>query len=352
MNLMTSKDAVVDTTKGTGDIKVGLVGAGWISGVHAEAWAQVSGAKLVAVADIAPGRAKAFADKYRLPSAYESLEELLAQPDIAAIDVCTPPADHIGTGLKVFEAGKHLSLQKPVTLTLEECDQLTAAAERAGRLFMPSYMFRYAPIPKRMHDLVAEGRIGRPLMAFHRMAIPAWRPSPWAWKPDISGGLIIEMLTHGFDFFIWSLGPVERVYAQATCSGKVEGFNDNVAIICSHAGGATSTIHGSWSAPDNFPSHRLEVIGTDGALHTEGGSFATAPMYRLVLTDGKTATAWDSMARGFVEKLQAFADAIRSGEQPQVTPADGRAALEVALAAERSIQTGTPIELPLNNQRN
>jgi predicted dehydrogenase len=352
MNVMTRKDALVDTADRADEIKVGLVGAGWISGVHAEAWAQVSGAKLVAVADIAPGRAKAFADKYRLPSAYESLEELLAQPDIVAIDVCTPPADHIGTGLKVLNAGKNLSLQKPVTLTLEECDQLTAAAERAGKLFMPSYMYRYAPIPRRMHELISEGRIGRPLMAFHRMAIPAWRPSPWAWKPEVSGGLIVEMLTHGFDFFIWSLGPVERVYAQATCSGKVEGFDDNVAIICSHKGGATSTIHGSWSAPDNFPSHRLEVIGTTGALHTEGGTFATAPMYRLVLTDGTTATAWDSVARGFVEKLQAFSDAIRTGSEPEVTPADGRAALEVALAAEKSIRTGSPIDVPLDAQGN
>jgi predicted dehydrogenase len=58
------------------------------------------------------------------------------------------------------------------------------------------------------------------------------------------------------------------------------------------------------------------------------------------------------MARGFVEKLQAFADAVRSGDQPEVTPADGRAALEVALAAETSIQTGTPIELPMKDQRN
>lgn len=330
-------------------INVGIVGGGWISGVHAEGWAQVEGAKLVAVADIAPERARSFADKYGLPLAYSSLDELLAQDDITAIDVCTPPADHIETGLKVLAAGKHLSMQKPVTLTLEDCDRLTAAAEKADRLFVPSYMFRYAPLTSRMRALVAQGHIGKPLLAFHRMAIPAWRASPWAWDEKISGGLPIETLTHGFDFFCWCLGPVTRVYAQGSSSGKVKDFVDNVSIICTHVDGAVSTVQGSWSIPDNFPSHRFEIIGSKGGLHTEGGSFTTGPMSRVVLTDGQTATVWESTARGFVEKLQAFTDAIRKGTPSEVTPQHGRAAIEIGIAAEQSLRAGRAIELPVND---
>lgn len=326
-------------------IKIGLVGAGWISGVHAEAWGQVKGAELVAVADIVPGRAKAFAEKYRLESAYESVDDMLSDPRIVAVDICTPPSDHLDTGLRVLKAGRHISMQKPVALTLADCDRLLEAADRAGRYFVPSYMYRYAPLQRMMHDQIAEGRIGTPVLAFHRMAIPAWRPSPWAWKPELGGGIVVEMLTHGFDFFLWCLGPVRRVYAQGTSSGHVEGFVDNVSIIITHESGVTTAIQGSWSAPDNFPSHRLEVVGTKGALHTEGGTFATAPMYRLVHTDGKVATAWDSMARGFVEKLQAFADAVRLEKAPEVTPHDGRAALALALAADESLSKGIPIDM-------
>jgi len=338
---------MTNRTSAPAEIKIGLVGAGWFGGVHADAWAAVKGARLVAVADLVPERARAFAEKYHLPHWYGSCEELLAQPELAAIDVCTPPADHFGTGLKVLEAGKHLSLQKPICLTLEDCDRLARASARAGKIVVPSYMYRYSPLHRRMHDLVAEGRIGRPLMAFYRMAVPAWRPSPWAWNVSVSGGMVVEMLTHGFDFFRWCFGPATRVYAQSTSSGTHAGFDDNAAIIVTHENGVTSTVHGSWTVPDNFPSMRFEIIGTMGALHTEGGSWATSPMYRLVLTDGTTATAWDSRARGFVEKLQAFADAVHAGAPPEVTVADGRAALEIALAAEQSIRLGRAVALPL-----
>lgn len=325
------------------DVAVGLVGAGWIAGVHAESWASVKGARLAAVVDIVPERAQAFAERYRLPAWYGSIEELLARPDITAVDVCTPPADHRETGLKVLAAGKHLSLQKPITLTLEDCDALTRAADEAGLILMPSHMYRYSPLTQRAKALIKEGRIGQPLLAFHRMAIPSWRPSGWVWDPTLSGGLVVEMLAHGFDLFLWWLGPVTRVYAQGTCSGKVPGVHDNVAIVLTHASGATSTIQGSWSAPDNFPTHRIEVIGSHGGLHTEGGTYGTLQMYRLVHTDGKVATAWESTARGFVEKLQAFADAVRTNTPPSVTPADARAALELALAANESIRTGQAV---------
>lgn len=332
------------------EIKVGLVGAGWISGVHAEAWASVKGARLVAVADMIPDRARGFAEKYRLDQWYGSLEELLARPDIDAVDVCTPPSDHVETGLKVFAAGKHLSMQKPLTLTLRDTDLLTEAAAKAGKVLLPSYMYRYGPLTVKAQQLIAEGRIGKPQLAFHRMAIPRWRPSPWAWEASVSGGMVVEMLTHGFDLLIWCLGPATRVYAQGSCSGHKPGFNDNVSIIINHASGVTSVVQGSWCAPDNFPSHRIEIIGDTGAVHTEGGTFGTAPMYRLVHTDGKVATAWESMARGFVEKLQAFTDAARTNTEPSVTAADARAALEVALAAEQSIRTGLPVALPLTEE--
>jgi UDP-N-acetyl-2-amino-2-deoxyglucuronate dehydrogenase len=329
------------------NINVGLVGAGWISGVHADSWASVQGAELVAVADLDAERAESFARKYRLPAWYSSVEDMLADPSIDAVDVCTPPIDHIDTGLKVLEAGRHLSIQKPIALTLEDCDRLGDAAARNSTVIMPSYMYRYSPLTLKAAEIIRDGGIGQPLLAFHRMAIPAWRPSPWAWNEEISGGLILEMLTHGFDMFLWWLGPAERVYAQAVSSGKTPGFNDNVSIIINHRGGAISTVQGSWIAPDNFPSHRVEVIGSEGGIHTEGGTFKTAPMYRLVHTNGEVAMAWDSMARGFTEKLQAFVDSINSGQAPDVTVADARAALEVAIAAERSIDSGLAVELPL-----
>lgn len=330
-----------------GDIKVGIVGAGWISGVHAESWASVENARLVAIADLVPDRARSFADTYRLPHWYGSVEEMLSECDIDAVDVCTPPIDHVETGLKVLQAGKHLSLQKPIALTLEGCDLLQNEARKSRRVVMPSYMYRYSPLTQKATELIEDGRVGKPLLAFHRMAIPAWRPSPWAWDASISGGLILEMLTHGFDLFLWWLGPATRVYAQGVSSGKQPGFNDNVAIVINHGSAAVSTIQGSWSAPDNFPSHRIELIGSEGAVHTEGGSFKTSPMYRLVHTDGEIATAWDSVARGFTEKLQAFVNAVRGDGELAVSVADARSALEVALAAEQSISSGEAVDLPL-----
>jgi predicted dehydrogenase len=172
---------------------------------------------------------------------------------------------------------------------------------------------------------------------------------PWTWDPKLSGGMIVEMLTHGFDLYNWYIGRPVRVYAAGNCTRR-SNFHDNASVTISYENGAVVTVQGSWAAPDNYPTHKLELVGSEGAIYFEGGSFASgSSSYRLTLVDGKTAYSWENPGRGQAEKLRGYIDAIKSGNRKGIpTAVDGKLALEVALAAQLSLEGGGVVDLPLS----
>lgn len=328
-------------------VRVGLIGLGWMGGVHADGYIKMPDVDLVAVADVDPVRAGEFAKRYGVPDYYTDYHDLLRRDDVDAVDVSTPPFNHLEIVRDVLRSGKHASVQKPISLTLDEADAMGQEAEACGKIMMASYMYRFAPLTRKVKELIAEGKLGDPRLGYHRMMVPTWRPGPWTWDASLSGGMIVEMLTHGFDLYNWYIGRPVRVYAAGNCTRRPN-FHDNVSVTVTYENGAVVTVQGSWAVPDNYPTHKLELIGSEGAIYFEGGTFQSMPSYRLTYVDGKVAQSWESAARGQAEKLRGYVDAIKSGDTSQIpTARDGRAALEVALAARKSMEDGRAIDLPL-----
>ena len=332
----------------TEKVGVALIGAGWMGGVHAAGYVKMPDVQLVAVSDVDRARAESFAKDYNIPHVYTDYREMLRRDDIAAVDVTTPPFNHLEIVRDVLRAGKHGSVQKPITLTMEEANAMVAEAEGSKKILMASYMYRFAPLTKKVKELIEEGNLGEPRMGYHRMMIPTWRPGPWTWDSSLSGGMIVEMLTHGFDLYNWYIGKPVRVHAAGNCTRR-PGFVDMACVTVTYENGAVVSVQATWAAPDNFPTSKIELIGSKGAIYFEGGTFASAsPMYRLTFVDGETAHSWENPGRGQTEKLRAYVDAIKSGDASGLpTVRDGRAALEVALAARKSIEEGCIVDLPL-----
>jgi predicted dehydrogenase len=331
-------------------VGVGIIGAGWMGKTHADIYRQTANARLVAVAETSAEAAEAFVSNYPVDH-HSDFAQMLERTDIDLVDVCTPPPSHRKITLDAINAGKHVSIQKPIALTIEDADAIVAAAESADTKVMVSYMFRAAKLTRTMAQMIKDGEIGKPLMAYHRMFIPSWRPGPWTWNEDISGGMIIEMLTHGFDMFMWYFGEIETVTAEGI-DGLNKGFHDNVSILLKFSSGVVGVIQGSWTAADLFPTAKTEVIGTEGSIYVNGGTFRS-PLYELTLCKGSKAITSAYPGKGHAEKIEYMVESILKDRPLEYcTTKQGRAALEVAIAAKISLAEHHPVNLPLStNER-
>src|SRR5687767_10165020 len=201
-------------------INFAIVGCGRIAKRHAEllATGQIRGARLVAVCDSAPSRADQIATRYGVP-AFVSLADMLAMPGIDAVSVLTPSGMHAEHAVQVCRSGRHVVVEKPMALTLEDADGMIAAADAAGvRLLVVKQNRFNVPVVKAREALDA-GRLGEFVLGTVRVRWArdqsyydndAWRGT---WAQD--GVVIANQASHHVNMLSWFLGPVERVHARA-----------------------------------------------------------------------------------------------------------------------------------------
>ena len=156
------------------EVRIGLIGAGRIGRVHAQAYRQVSGGRLVAVADVIKPAAEKLAQEYGLES-YQDYRDILVRPDIDAVLIATPNWLHAETAIAAARAGKHIFCQKPIALTLEDADAMIAGGNEAGVVLQVGFMLRFTPPMPDVKELVASGALGDVISI--RAAVFGWEPS-------------------------------------------------------------------------------------------------------------------------------------------------------------------------------
>lgn len=314
-------------------LSFGLVGAGWIGGFHAESLAnRLPGVRLAAVADPVPG----VAERLNAPKSYTDPLELIADPAVDAIAISSPAATHADLVVAAAQAGKHVFCEKPMALTLEDADRAIDAAETAGVALQVGFNRRFADDFATMRAQIATGKIGTPQMLRSLTRDPgisadaAARVRPWT--------IFNETLIHDFDTLCW-LNPgarVTQVFAEADAlihpDFKDAGFLDTSIVQLRFDNGAFATAEASFQAVYGYDV-RGEVFGSDGVL-LAGRSPERA-------AEGNTALFADA----YVAQLAHFVECIRTGETPSVTGHDARVALEIALAARESVETGGAVVL-------
>jgi predicted dehydrogenase len=266
------------------------------------------------------------------------------------VDICTPTQLHHAQVLQAAAAGKHIICEKPLARTLEQGRDMLAACAAAGVKLLVAHVVRFFPQYAHAEHQVRSGAIGKP--AVLRLAREAYRPKKpvgnWFLDVEKSGGILLDMMIHDFDYARWVAGDVSSVFAKDLGGVHPDAPIDFGLAILKHKNGALTHVVGAWAyPPPNFRTG-IEIAGDAGLI--EWKSADTAPLETFLHQREGSAPdvglpSSPLRTSPFTAELQEFYDAIAYDRPTRVTAADGLAALEISLAAIESAQTNMPITL-------
>jgi predicted dehydrogenase len=288
-----------------------------------------------------------------------SYEELLARPDVDAVLVATPHADHRDQVIQASEHGKHVLVEKPMATSTADCDAMVAACERAGVMLEVIQTLRFRGTPARAKQLIDAGRIGRVRMIRGQSLVQDYAIAAGAW-PGLPqhGGAFLDMGVHNFDIMrFWSGSEARRVFAHVTTYGDSGQSALSAMVQIVFANGVVAQQWTSHEIPAQSltdSQHRYVVVGETGALEIDGYGKL------LLSTPATTELIWEQPSFDFVNRpldpvrleafytqTQTFVDDVLDGRPPTVPGTEGRAAVEIVEAARRSSETGQAVELSL-----
>jgi UDP-N-acetyl-2-amino-2-deoxyglucuronate dehydrogenase len=340
----------------------GIVGAGVIAAIHADAIAMLSetgmaDARVAAVTDVVPGAAAAFAAARGCP-AEPDLGALLARGDVEVVCVCVPSGLHAAVGVQAAKAGKHLVVEKPIDVSLEAADRLIDAARSAGVMLTVISQHRFDPGLVELKRLLERGGLGR--LVLGEASTKWYRTQAYydsaAWRGTyaMDGGSLMNQGVHYVDLLRWCMGPADEITAVCTTQAHDLEVEDTALAIVRFASGAVGTILSSTAAFPGFPQ-RLEITGLKGTVTVEDGqvvgraltSSPAGPGPAVVAQAGPSAAADPAAVdvASHAAQLADLLDAIDTGREPAVSGRSGRDALEIVLAVYESSRTGRPVFL-------
>jgi len=329
-------------------MKVGIVGVGFMGTTHAAAWAETD-ARLTGFAAETPDEAQQLAAQYGA-RVYPDLKALLDAVDV--VDICAPTHLHYQMVLAAAAAGKHVVCEKPLARTLAQGQEMIAACRAAGAHLLVAHVVRFFPEYALAKATVASGQIGRP--AIIRLTRGSFRPKKpvgnWFLDFEKSGGLLLDLMIHDFDYARWIAGEVESVFAKNVGGAHPAAPVDYGLAILKHRSGALSHVAGAWAYPPPTFRTGLEIAGERGLI--EFDSDATAPIRMLLQKSGDTSSpdvglpASPLRESPYTSQIKEFYAALVDGKPARVSAEDGLAALQIGLAAIESARTGKVVTLP------
>lgn len=329
-------------------IKVGIIGAGRIGQVHAKSITyHIPQAQLVAISDIYEEGAKKVAEELGISNYYKDYHEILNDPSIDAVLICSSTDTHADIACEAAAAGKHIFCEKPVDLTVAKIKKVIEAVDKAGVKLQIGFNRRYDHNFAYIKQLEKDGKIGR----IQTVKITSRDPEPPAIDyVKVSGGIFLDMTVHDFDMARFIGGEVEEVYANATVMvdpaiGEA-GDVDTALVALRFKSGAIGVIDNCRKASYGY-DQRLEVFGSKGqasavndtptnvAFIDENGSVTDKPLYFFL----------ERYMQSFTDEMTQFIDCVINDKPTQTTVYDGLEALRLGLAAKKSVAEHRPVKL-------
>ena len=335
-------------------LRIAMVGAGRAGFVHAQNLTEhTPNAVVVAVVDGETDRAQSLASRVGASSHFATLDEALEEASFDAVVISTPTFSHRYLAVQAAGAEKHVFCEKPMALTVEECDDMIRAAETSGVTLQIGFMRRFQEEFVEARRRIAAGDVGEPMVIKSLTRGPGLPPA-WAWDLEKSNGMLAEVNSHDFDCVRWLVGSnIVRVYAEtankkgASRGVEVANFYDNAVVALRFASGAVGTIDGTCPADYGYDA-RVEIVGSEGLLMV--GDVRGRPIVEARNRDVGAITplhrTWpDRFEQGYRDEMRSFVDVALSGDRPAVTGEDGRHAVSAVQAANRSWMEGRPVAL-------
>lgn len=338
-------------------VRYGLIGFGAWGRFHARSIELAEQAELVAIAVPSKSTRDEAAAAFPSVDLYEDYQEMLKRDDIDIVDVVVPSFEHHRIAKAVLTAGKHLLLEKPMAVSLEECSDLENTAASAGLLIAIGHELRLSSQWGQIKRLIDDGTIGDPQYVLVELSRRPYRPGSGGWRLDSKrvGNWILEEPIHFFDLARWyleSAGNPSKVYATANSRDPLHPeLQDNFSCLMEFPGGPYAVVSQTLSA---FEHHQtIKVSGTKGAIWAgwSGSKDRTeSPTHFMKVFNGDQVIDWDlEGGSGEVfelrKQIESVTEALLQNKQPPATARDGLWSVGMCLGAQLSVKRGEPVSL-------
>lgn len=330
-----------------GDMKLGLIGAGRIGKLHGEIVTyNIPGVDIKTVADIYADQAKEWADHLRIANLTSDYRDILRDPEIDAVLICSSTDTHAQMIIEAADAGKHIFCEKPIDFDIDRIRQALRAAEAASVKLQIGFNRRFDHNFRKVREVVENGDLGD----VHIVKITSRDPAPPPIEyVKVSGGIFLDMAIHDFDMARYlSASEVDTVFAQGAVLidpeiGKL-GDVDTAITTLTFKNGALGVIDNSRQAVYGY-DQRVEVFGSKGYVEVKN-DFPNSAV--LSTADGVTSEKphyffLERYKTSYIEELKAFTGAVTRDEETPVTGNDGLQPVLIGVAALRSLKENRPV---------
>ena len=335
-------------------IKICMIGAGRVGKLHSGTLQRyIPDGEVVCLVDTQQSMLDETGAEYGIDHRYTSLEEALQKSEFEAVVITTPTFTHKDLAVLAAENGKHVFLEKPMAMDLEECDQIIAACQKGGAHLQLGFMRHFDPDFSLAYDRIQAGEIGEPMLVKSLTHGPGL-PPPWARDLKTSNGNLAEVNSHDLDATRWLMGSnPERIYLEvANFKGEergvdTENYYDNMIASLKFESGALGSISGVCPCDYGYDA-RMEIIGKKGIM-------IVGELKNNALTigiDRETGLVtpifkrWpDRFQLAYIHEIEHFIKSIQADTPPKVTGEDGRWAVAGVLAGTKSLLEERPVLL-------
>ncbi len=330
-------------------LKVGVIGAGRIGKLHTENIVNhIKDVEVAAIAEVYADRIRDWAQGLGIKNVYEDYRQILNDPEIDAVLICSSTNTHSQITIEAAKAGKHIFCEKPIDYDLDRINAALDAVKVAGVKFQVGFNRRFDHNFKRVRELVREGKIGEP----HIIKITSRDPEPpSAEYARVSGGIFLDMTIHDFDMARYLSGSeVTEVFAAGAVLVDPEigkaGDVDTAVITLRFENGAIGVIDNSRRAAYGY-DQRVEVFGSKGCVTVSNDTPNSAVLSTAegVVSEKPKYFFLERYKESFIDELKEFFDCIINDTEPSVGGIDGLKPVIIGLAAKESQRTGMPVKL-------
>ncbi len=320
-------------------LKIGIIGAGYIGGVHASVLARDERVKIAAVHDLVAGRADQLAASSGA-SVAPTAEALIGASD--AVYITTPNTKHTALALAAIEAGKHVFCEKPMATSIDDARTVFESASQTSAVFQIGHNRRFAPVYVMLKQMISEGRA--PHSAHIKMNRGELINPAWVRDPQITGGFLYETTIHMFDMMRFLFGEIAHLDAAGSSHEYPEA--DDFSCLLGFANGCHATMCSSADASWLFPFERVEVF-------CHHATITTREMESLTCSEGleghHTTRSMQQLPKeekwGYAQEDRAFINSIIDKAPAAVTALDGFRSVELVDACYRAVRTGERVRL-------
>ncbi|MFF2888432.1 Gfo/Idh/MocA family protein [Paenibacillus sp. NPDC057967] len=337
--------------------RIAIIGCGGIAEKHVASIAELGGeAELVVVCDLQQERVERFANDIVRPlfpavAAYTSVSEVLELETIDLVVIATSSDSHGRLAMAALKAGKHVLVEKPLALSLEEASAIADAARERKLVAAVCFQARYLPLMEEMKHAERMGKFGK---LSHGVVSMRWkrdlgyyRSSPWRESRELGGGLFMNQCIHYIDLLLWLMGPVKSVYAQAGTYGDPIGVENAGAVVLRFRSGAIGLIEASTIIAPRTLGTSISLFGDKGSAVIEGANLNQRKVWSFYGDEALTeATIMTDHGISHTPLYREILESMREKRQPSVSAEQTMHALEVVLAIYSSLTASEVVQLP------